>query len=79
MAPHPIPIELKLLRGNRGKRRLPDALPVVRLPEPPSPPAWMGEVAKQEWARWAPALLGELDLGCFAILCDAREMVGMRG
>jgi P27 family predicted phage terminase small subunit len=74
MAPHPIPIELKRLRGNPGRRRLLDALAVAKLRAVPEPPNWMSSLAQQEWRRWAPALhqlglLSELDLGCFSVLC----------
>jgi phage terminase small subunit len=52
----PTPSYLKLLRGNPGKRRIP--------PEPtpeieaacPDPPGFLGEYAREEWARVSPSL-----------------------
>jgi len=51
----PKPVELKLIEGNRGKRRLPEQ------PHPqtsaPEPPAGLSQAARREWERLVPELL----------------------
>jgi P27 family predicted phage terminase small subunit len=52
----PIPLHLRILRGNPGKR------PLRNEPQPkieakvPDPPPFIAEYAKEEWARVAPQL-----------------------
>ena len=71
----PVPTQLKLLRGNPGKRPIsprepaPDALET----ETP-PPAWLEAAAKKEWNRLAPllaknGLLSELDADALTAYC----------
>jgi P27 family predicted phage terminase small subunit len=74
--PPPTPIELKLLRGNPGRRPVPSTLRVLPPPEPPSPPDHLSEYALEEWRRVAPELhacrlLTPLDLMPFAAYCEA--------
>jgi len=71
----PVPTALKILRGNPGCRRLND-----REPEPAeavnlTPPDWLNEDAKAEWADKAPmlqrlGLLTEADLDAFCLYCQ---------
>jgi P27 family predicted phage terminase small subunit len=71
---HPVPIELRRLRGNPGKRPIPNGLRPPRLSEPPPPPDWLRGLARQEWLRLAPELhvtgvLTSLDLAAFGVVC----------
>jgi P27 family predicted phage terminase small subunit len=72
----PVPFELKVLRGNPGKR------PLRRGPEPPvpddipEPPAFLAGYAADEWYRVAPQLfrlrlLTDFDVGPLAAYCMA--------
>ncbi len=51
----PLPNKLKVLRGNPGRRSLPE-----REPQPeqgaPKPPDWLDEDAQEEWQRVVPEL-----------------------
>lgn len=74
--PAPQPVELKRLRGNPGHRPLPPAPPAGKDPAigAPQPPAWLDQVARQEWRRLRPELerLGlwrKLDRALFASYC----------
>jgi hypothetical protein len=49
--PPPTPSYLKLLRGNPGKRRSPPEPQPELAPACPEPPVFLGEYAKEEWAR----------------------------
>lgn len=70
-----MPTELKLLRGNPGKRRInPDE------PKPPPasgpPPSWLPASAKREWRRVAPilqrpGLLSQADEDALTTYCCA--------
>ena len=53
--PKPAPTHLKRLRGNPGKRALPQDAPHPA-PALPAPPAHLGLVARAEWDRLAPEL-----------------------
>ena len=73
--PAPLPTNLKVLRGNPGKRRLID-----QEPDPPvsipSCPQHLGTVAKKEWRRItkelkAIGIITELDRAALAGYCDA--------
>lgn len=73
----PTPTKLKLLRGNPGKRRLNRAEPrAKRLEKMPHCPRHLQGHARQAWRQQGETLLRsgiltELDLGAFALLCDA--------
>jgi P27 family predicted phage terminase small subunit len=72
----PKPTALKALEGNPGKRKLaPEAEPQFA-PGDLTPPDWLDERAKEEWARVAPALhatrlLSEVDRTMLAAYCNA--------
>lgn len=79
----PIPTEIKRLRGNPGKRRLPhpgeEPQPenVETLPEPPD---WLGEFGVREWERVGPVLvanrlLTQADLMAFAAYCANVQLM----
>lgn len=73
----PVPTEIKKLRGNPGKRRLPregeEAQPEM-YDELPPPPEWLGKYGVNEWNRVGPVLqkqrlLTEADLLAFTTYC----------
>lgn len=73
--PPPTPTNLKVLRGNPGKRRLnnrePDPEPAI-----PSCPSFLNKEARREWHRvskllFANGLITQLDRAAFAGYCDA--------
>jgi P27 family predicted phage terminase small subunit len=71
----PIPTKLKLLRGNPGKRPLPEnePQPQVRLP---SAPTFLSEEGKREWKRTGRrlqslGLMTEIDTSALAAYCQA--------
>jgi P27 family predicted phage terminase small subunit len=71
----PVPTNLKLLRGNPGRRPLNprEAKPAVKLP---TPPAHLSKEARKEWRRTGRFLLEvglitELDRAAFAAFCTA--------
>ena len=72
-----VPTNLKLLRGNPGKRPLNDAEPTPTKPARlPSPPVELSDAAKAEWKRTgkqllAVGLLTNLDVPLFASYCEA--------
>lgn len=71
-----MPRELKVLRGNPGKRRLPPPVPAPA-GAPACPPHLQGE-ARKEWRRLvrelrATGLLSKLDRGVLALYCQAWE------
>jgi P27 family predicted phage terminase small subunit len=72
-----VPTELKLLRGNPGKRAIATDEPTPALvDETHEPPAWLDESAKAEWRRVAPilsrnGLLTEMDLDALTAYCHA--------
>jgi P27 family predicted phage terminase small subunit len=73
----PIPTQLKLLRGNPGRRPLPTNEPAPALVDGlEAPPAWLFADARKDWRAIAPllsknGLLSELDLAALAALCVA--------
>jgi P27 family predicted phage terminase small subunit len=74
--PPPQPINLRLLRGNPGKRAFRRGLEPERPAEPPGPPAFLVGYACDEWYRVAPGLhqlglLSQLDVAPLAAYCDA--------
>jgi P27 family predicted phage terminase small subunit len=68
---------LVLVRGNPGKRPIPEESPEVeRFTECPEPPAWLEEYAKQEWRERGAQLckMGILDRSnvvCFEAYCQS--------
>jgi P27 family predicted phage terminase small subunit len=76
--PPPIPIPLKLLRGNPGKKSVRIQLEPERLPEVPNPPKFLEGYAQAEWRRVAPSLhtlglLSTLDIMPLAAYCVAYQ------
>ncbi|MED1792897.1 phage terminase small subunit P27 family [Brevibacillus nitrificans] len=75
--PRPEPTNLKVLKGNPGKRPLNESEPKPKAPNGlPDPPPYLDSVAKKEWKRLAPELirLGLLtiaDLTAFETYCLA--------
>ena len=74
--PPPKPVVLKLLRGNPGRRRLPEEPRPRSAPKCPEPPAHLSEYAISEWRRIGPelhrlGLLTILDETSFACYCSA--------
>jgi len=72
--PPPIPIPLKLLRGNPGKKPIRTQLEPDRLPEAPDAPVFLQGYAQDEWRRVAPSLhvlglLSTLDVMPLAAYC----------
>jgi len=72
--PPPIPLELKILRGNPGKRRLPKRRLKPTLGA--RCPDWLSPSTKVHWRQIAPmlrrlGLLTELDRSALACLCQA--------
>ena len=77
--PQPQPTALKLVRGNPGKRKLPQNEPKPR-PILPDPPRYMGKLAKSRWNELLPELdyMGTLtatDAEVLAGYCQAYEQV----
>jgi len=70
------PTALKVIEGNRGKRKLePEKEPQPKLGLP-QPPRWLSKLAKQEWRKRGKQLLElglmtELDEANFAAYCQA--------
>ena len=74
------PVELKLLEGNQGKRRL-DKRPPGPGRRIPRRPSWLSPEAREEWRRLAPeltrlGLLTLLDRAALTIYCDACATCG---
>jgi P27 family predicted phage terminase small subunit len=73
----PVPTQLKILRGNPGKRRLNELEPTppqtgVEMPE------YLGPVARQRWGRVLPLLqsvrvMTQADIEALARYCDTYE------
>jgi P27 family predicted phage terminase small subunit len=76
--PAPIPIPLKLLRGNPGKKPIRTQFEPERLSKVPDPPEFLQGYAKDEWHRVAPSLLtlgllSTLDIMPLAAYCQAYQ------
>jgi P27 family predicted phage terminase small subunit len=79
--PAPLPLRLKLLRGNRGhesRARLQRGLEIEKPPEPPEPPSFVTGIALDEWFRvsvglHALGLLTEVDTMPLAAYCVAFQ------
>ena len=72
--PRPLPLPLKLLRGNPGKRRLPKQS--LRPATGAVCPQWLSAEAKAEWNRIVPelerlGLLTRIDQACLVCYCEA--------
>lgn len=74
-----IPTNLKILRGNPGKQKLPRGEPQPQeFDDVPAPPAWLSGYAKDEWERIAIELfrlrlLSVVDITPLAAYCVAYE------
>lgn len=69
------PTNLKVLEGNRGKRKLPKGEVSYDLSKNPAPPDWLNEEGKALWKRIAPLLvatrcLTDADLPAFEGMCQ---------
>jgi P27 family predicted phage terminase small subunit len=76
MSNPPVPIPLRILRGNPGKRAFRRGLEPERPAEPPEPPPFLVGYAADEWWRVAPGLhqlglLSVLDVGPLSAYCQA--------
>ncbi len=75
--PKPTPIHLALVRGNPGKRKLPDPAKEIRAPiEEPTPPPHLSDDAKVEWGRIVSILvrlklMTQIDRAALAAYCQA--------
>ena len=70
----PTPTNLKLLRGNPGKRPI-NANEPKPAPKAPGMPAWLSTEARNEWRRVVPeldklGLLAKVDRGALAAYCE---------
>jgi P27 family predicted phage terminase small subunit len=70
----PVPTQLKILRGNPGKRSLNKDEPKFS-PKCPKPPTWLTLEARAEWRRVVPeldakGLLATIDRGQLASYCS---------
>jgi P27 family predicted phage terminase small subunit len=76
MSNRPVPFQVRLLRGNPGKRPMrPEPRPAIE-PKCPDPPAFLSPYAQDEWWRVAPelhvlGLLTSVDVACLAAYCAA--------
>lgn len=72
----PVPTALRAVRGNPGKRPLPQGEPTPEIASGYCPKYLTGDLARKLWAKWAPALvrlrvLSELDEAALACACLA--------
>jgi len=87
-----IPTHLKILRGNPGRRPLPETEPHPDITDKvPDPPKYLDDIARDEWLNMAPKLhalklLTELDITalaayckCFSVWVQANNMVSLMG
>ena len=74
--PKSTPTNIKKLRGNPGKRKLPENEPRPKdLNEIPDPPSWLDYYARKEWEHRAPflieaGLLTGADIPTFVMMCQ---------
>jgi P27 family predicted phage terminase small subunit len=76
--PPPIPLQLRLLRGNPSKRPIRKEPQPARAPQCPDPPTFLDGYAADEWWRVAPelhrlGLLTTLDVAPLAAYCAAYD------
>lgn len=82
--PRPQPTAFKIVRGNPGKRKLPENEPAPEVAAMvPAPPAWLDGQARAEWKRIAPelhklGLLTDIDVTQLAAYCQAYADVVAR-
>lgn len=74
-APYPKPLEMRVLEGNPGKRKI-NKHPPKFAKKAPACPDWLDDLARAEWKRIAPhlekiGLLTDGDLAVFASYCKA--------
>jgi P27 family predicted phage terminase small subunit len=74
--PKPMPVALKLLRGNPGRRPIKRGFEPPASPAPPNPPSFLRGDARQEWDRIAGGLflfglLTEVDVMVLAAYCTS--------
>ena len=72
----PVPTALKIMRGNPGKRPLPEHEPQAPLLVDAQPPTWLKGRARKAWKDIAPMLtetrvLTMTDAPALALICDA--------
>ncbi len=80
----PVPLPLRRLRGNPGKRPLGREPELPREPECPPPPDFLEPYAQDEWWRVAPemhvlGLLTVADVQVLAAYCQAYARRGSAG
>ena len=73
--PAPQPTQLKIMRGNPGRRPLNEREPRPEMGVP-SCPRWLDKDARAEWRRVVPqldkmGLIGKIDRNALALYCDA--------
>lgn len=72
----PTPTHLKIVRGNPGRRPLPENEPQIAPPEkPPEAPAHLGKAAREEWDRQVQTLhacgvITTADVSALAAYCQ---------
>lgn len=71
----PLPTDLKILRGNPGKRRLDVADEPQPRPGVPEPPDHLDDAGREQWFRWCTELsamkvLTLADREALAVMCD---------
>lgn len=74
-SPYPKPLEMRVLEGNPGKRKINKHPPKFAKKAPPCP-EWLDDLARAEWNRIGPhleaiGLLTAGDLAVFASYCKA--------
>ena len=78
--PRTTPTKLKLLKGNPGKRKLPDNEPEPEKPiKPPPAPRHLDKLAKKEWRRISKlihplGLLTKIDLTALSAYCATYSL-----
>jgi P27 family predicted phage terminase small subunit len=78
---HKVPTNLRLLRGNPGRRPLPkNEVKPERPSTIPEPPDWLDDYAVEEWRRvapglWRTGLLTEPDVGVLSAYCFSHSQL----
>jgi P27 family predicted phage terminase small subunit len=76
--PRPMPVPLKLLRGNPGRRSIRPGFEPPKLPVAPDLPAFLTGYAAEEWRRITPSLcllglLADADVMPLSAYCEAYK------